>query len=196
VLGAELATVDHLIAMLGHPAYAWPLVIPLGLVGVAAGRLWADTLRRSQLGAALDITTGMAVVLTLSVFASASRILTLAGGAPWLGVVVCAILMLGLGFALGAPLTAILRLVGQAHAGEGGSDGPMVAWCWGLHLGGWALGTALGALLARYLGVQSLLLVAALGLVSAAVLAGLARKASAPRAPEARVGAEAPMPGA
>ena len=197
---AELGTADQLLGMLGHPAYAWPLVIPLGLVGAAAGRLWVDTLSRPRLGPALEVVAGLGVVLTLSVFASAARILTMAGGPIVLGVAVCAVLMLALGMSFGAPLAAILRLAAQNGETEAAPNGPLVAWCWGVHLGGWAFGTAAGALLARYLGVQSLLLIGALGLVSAAVLAGLARKpglplaAAEPLARTSQVGAQVEQP--
>jgi hypothetical protein len=79
--------------------------------------------------------------------------------------------MLLLGLVLGAPLAVVLRLVAD-HERQGGSeDAPGVARCWAWHMGGWALGAAAGAVLARHVGISSQLLVAALSAIVTAVLA-------------------------
>lgn len=174
----ELGTLHYLVGALGHPIYAWPLLVPLGLVGVGAGRLLVDVVPPRKLRRSLELLTGAGVVLLVLLLALGPRLSLLWGAAFGWRALVGALLATVLGLVLGAPLAIVLRLVAAEEGKSCVGDAPGVARCWGWHMGGWALGGSVGAVLARHVGVSSLLLLAALSAIVTAVLAMYDRQGS------------------
>lgn len=158
LFGVALATglfalSDQLLRVVGDAAYAWTLVIPLGLVGMGAGRLWADTITTVRLrrAAGLGLAVGLGWLILIGGSHATVQGMGIAGEAPRLTLTM--FLLFITGAVLGWPLAAGLRLVAAV-------DRAPVTWCWGAHFGGWALGGALAALLVPYLGVTGLYIVA------------------------------------
>jgi hypothetical protein len=68
-----------------------------------------------------------------------------------------------IGWTVGAPLAAALRMCGSWQPAR-------IGWCWGVHSCGWAFGAALAAVIAFELGVAALYGAAALALAAAGAL--------------------------
>jgi hypothetical protein len=82
-------------------------------------------------------------------------------------------LLVGSGALLGAPLAIGLRLVAAW-------DPAPVAWCWGAHLGGWAIGGGVAALLVYYVGVGKLWPLGLVAFAGGAVLLALGARDDIP----------------
>jgi hypothetical protein len=78
------------------------------------------------------------------------------------------------GWLLGAPLAIGLRVVGAW-------DPAPIAWCWGAHLGGWALGGGAAALLVYYVGIAKLWPLGLVAFALGAVLLALGVRRQAPQ---------------
>jgi hypothetical protein len=145
----SFALADVLLRALGNPAYGWALVIPLGLVGVGAGRLFADVPPRERFARVNRLVLGVGIAALGVVGLSWDVVAGLGGASFATRLALAFVLLVGAGWVLGFPLAAGVRILGPA-------DSPAVARAWGLHLAGWALGGALAALLVPYLGVSRL----------------------------------------
>ncbi len=140
---------ELMLRSLGTAAFAWSLVLPLGLLGWGGGGLAADVphswqQRRAvvRAGAAgIAVLTGAAVAIgplqlldTLSVDGT-----MYAGGAI---VLLC-------GVALGASPVLSAKLLGEN--GDAASS-----WAWAAHHAGWGLGSAIALVAAHYVPVEQL----------------------------------------
>jgi len=162
-----LSLTDHLLRLLGHAEYAWTTLIPAALLAVGAGRLWVDALPSVRLGRAA-VAAGLLGSAALALLMVLAPSIGSWVAAPLSVRALVALALLALvGVPLGVPLAAGLRWLGHLNpaAASGG---------WAAHAAGWALGVASGALLARYLGVSRLFLVAAALSAAGALCAYLA----------------------
>ncbi len=164
---------DQLMRVLGDAGYGWALVIPLGLVGVASGRLWVDTIARDRLRGALTAMLGAALLWLVVMSFLFGPIAGLDDASTAVQLTVSMVVLVISGWLLGGPLALGLRLVGAW-------DPAPVAWCWGAHLGGWALGGGLAALLVYYVGIAKLWPLGLVAFASGAVLLSLGARAGTP----------------
>jgi hypothetical protein len=155
----SFALIDGLIEVLGDPAYAWPLLVPLGLVGVATGRLWIDVPPDSRFSAlirpSLWVSSAWLVIVTVLVLLLFDAI----AGHVLLALVLAMPLLVITGAVLGGPLFTVLRM-------RGGSVGSSLA----LHHAGGALGGALAVVVAELAGSRWVIVIGTLCFVAAALL--------------------------
>ncbi|MCC6527346.1 MAG: hypothetical protein IT373_32150 [Polyangiaceae bacterium] len=167
---AQLVVGEHALRLLGHTSYAWGVVVPVWLVGVAAGRLaHAESARRPRLALGVGAALGVAFLVAVALLAprwSAVESLSLAARAA----VVLGLALAGGAF-VGGPAFGVL-----AHAAEPAARGHG----WGLALLGWAAGAAAAALGVRAAGMSGLLFAAAAVLAVGAALGAVARRAAPP----------------
>ena len=178
------AASELMLQLLGDRAYGWQLVLPLGLVGLAGGRLWVDSVPKGRIRSYLIVTVALGVPALIGAHVAlpalvASALTSSAGGALALLAVGAAGLLMG--WLLGAPLAAAMRLSGRQNP-------VAVASIWGLHLAGWALGGALAALSVYYLGSAKLLTLAAAALGVGGLLLAASGPPSAPKKVPATLG--------
>jgi hypothetical protein len=164
---------DLLLQVSGDGAFGWALIIPLGLTGVGAGRLWVDSLSRARLRSAtlLALAAGLGWIALMHFGRGSAAWLTMAPLS--LKLAVMAALLLLSGGLLGVPFAAGVRMVGDW-------DRAPVSWCWGAHAAGWAVGSALAALLVHYVGVAKLWPLGLACFAVGAVLLALGAKSEAP----------------
>jgi len=188
---SQLALVDLCTVVLGHSGFAWLVGIPVGLAGVAGGRLLIDAVPAPTLRRVTSAVTAAVVVAVIGVYALGSMGPTLwALGSVWRWGLMIGVLA-SAGLLLGAPLAATLRLASRGQPS-------FVSLGWGAHAAGWALGGAAAQLAARYAGVRQGLLVAAVLTVLAtlALMLSRPRTASSSAAPAAPPQARAILDGA
>ncbi len=146
--------VERFTRLLGDGAYAWSLLIPLGLATVGGGRLWVDAVVQPRARRRTMILMGAGAAWLLILAAAFEPLLRLASGSSGLALSVVLVVTLSTGVLLGAPLALGLVVV-RAHAPA------QSTWCWGAHHAGWAFGSALAALLFHAVGSRPLLPIAA-----------------------------------
>jgi hypothetical protein len=180
-LGVALFTLtEGALTVMGDSAYGWGLFIPVGLVGVAGGRLLSDTIDRARLGTALTLVMLLGLLWVAALHALVPRLAGLGSGTGSLLALV--MLTLVTGALLGAPLVVALRRIGSGQAAAIGS-------CWGLHHVGLGLGGALAAAMVVYLGVSQLMVLSAAGYLFGVVVLATGSGRRRPAASEAAVSA-------
>ncbi|OGT93464.1 MAG: hypothetical protein A2083_10330 [Gemmatimonadetes bacterium GWC2_71_9] len=150
-LAAELAAVQQLGLLLGHPVYAVAAALAAFLVGSGLGSVWSDRVRADRAWRA-----GAALLALLAAYAvSLLGVVHLAQGAPLLARVVVALLALGPpAFLMGLPFPLGLRaLVGERTA--------VLAWAWAANGFASVIAAPLAALIALGAGSRVLFLFAA-----------------------------------
>ncbi|MGH7676369.1 MAG: SAM-dependent methyltransferase, partial [Gemmatimonadales bacterium] len=160
-LGAEIAAIQQLELLLGHPVYAVAAVLAAFLACSGAGAWWSDRLATSRIRP-----VAVALVLVLSLFA-ASLLTVVHGlqGAPFAARVVVAVAVLApLAILLGIPFPLGLR-------GLGAGDAPPVAWAWAVNGFAAVVAAPLAALVALEAGSPALLWAAAACYAGAAAFA-------------------------
>ena len=162
-LAAEIATIQQLGLLLGHPVYAVAAVLVIFLACSGLGSAWSDRLRPSQAGqacAALAVLLGVQAVALLGVV---HLLEPAAGPLRILAILVC------LGppaFLMGTPFALGLRQL----APEGGT----LAWAWASNGFASVVAAPLSALVALELGSRVLLGAAAAGYALAAAVLSVA----------------------
>lgn len=140
---------DRLLRVCGDGAYAWTLLVPSSLVGLASGRLWVDALERNRSRRSVMIALAIGLIWLLLLHIVAGQLPGLAQRPLMLRLVLSGTLLVISGFLLGFPGTAALRYLGEW-------DRVPVSWAWGQQQLGWGLGLALAAVLVHYVGVARL----------------------------------------
>ncbi|HVP59509.1 MAG TPA: hypothetical protein VMT11_03030 [Myxococcaceae bacterium] len=164
-LAAEIAAIQQLGLLLGHPVYAVAAVLVIFLALSGLGSAWSDRLRPSRAGqacVALAVLLGMLAVALLGVV---HLLQPAAGLLRVLAVLIC------LGppaFLMGTPFALGLRQL----APEGGA----LAWAWASNGFASVVAAPLSALLALELGSRVLLCAAAAGYALAAGVLSVARR--------------------
>ncbi len=160
-LGAEVAAIQQLNLLLGHPVYAVAAVLAAFLICSGLGSAWSDGRPESYAGLSgfvLAGTLGSCALLLLG-------LVHLLGAAPLFVRAAAAMLVLApLAFVMGIPFPVGLRLLARGRP-EG------VAWAWAANGFASVVATPLAALVALELGSKMLFLVAAAAYAGAGVLA-------------------------
>lgn len=161
-MAAEIAVIQQLTLLLGHPVYAVAVVLAAILICSGVGSAWSDRLAASRARLAA---TGLAATLAL-LAAILLDLVHLLQPAPILarGIAAAALLM-----PVAALMGTMFPLGMRAMARD---DGTRIAWAWGANGFASVVGAPLAALIAVESGSPALLLVAAGAYVAAALLAG------------------------
>ncbi|HJR63202.1 MAG TPA: hypothetical protein VJ803_05825 [Gemmatimonadaceae bacterium] len=164
-LAAEIAVIQHLTLLLGHPVYAVAAVLAAILVFSGAGSVWSDRLAPSRVRVA-----GIALVSSLVVLAAFSLPLVhLLQPAPLLARMVAALALLApVATVMGMMFPLGLRLMANEETVR-------VAWAWSANGFSSVVAVPLAALIAVEWGSRVLLLVAGGAYLIAALLTAAAR---------------------
>ena len=157
-LAAEIAAIQQLSLLLGHPVYSVAVVLAVFLVASGAGSAWSDRRRGSEAWKA-------ALVLAALLVAYAALLLTamhsIHRASLAVRVVTAAAVLLPLAFAMGLPFPLGLR-----HLCRGKGEG--MAWAWAANGFASVMATPLSALIALEAGSRALLFCAGLAYAMAA----------------------------
>jgi hypothetical protein len=160
-MAAEIALIQQLTLLLGHPVYAVATVLAAILICSGVGSLWSDRLAPSRapiLGATLAGALSLFAALLLYVVHLLQPASVLARGAAAALLLAPAAALMGTLFPLG------LRRIAR-------DDSVRIAWAWAVNGFASVVGVPLAALIAVEAGSRALLLVAATAYVAAALLA-------------------------
>lgn len=160
-LAAEMAAIQQLSLLLGHPVYAVAAVLAAFLVCSGAGSAWSDRLEVGR----LPLTgTVLPVLLVGYAVALLSLVHLLQPGQLALRLVAALLVLAPLAFLMGLPFPLGLRsLAGRGDEG--------VAWAWSANGFASVVATPLAALIALELGSRALFLTAAAAYGIAAIVA-------------------------
>ncbi len=160
-LTAEIAAIQHLSLLLGHPVYAVAAVLAALLLFSGAGSVWSDRLGLERAGAGL-----VAVALILGLYAAALLPgVGLAQGAPFALRAFLAIAALApVAFVMGWAFPVGLRFVA-------GDDVERRAWAWAVNGFASVVAAPLSGLTSLTVGSRTLFALAAAGYLVAAVIA-------------------------
>ena len=166
-LAAEIAAIQQLGLLLGHPVYAVAAVLAVFLVCSGAGSVWSDRVSaaRGRIAA-----MGLAALLVIygGLLLDLVHLLQPAHAVVRAGVVV--LVLAPPAFLMGVPFPVGLRALAGPPAGDAG-----VAWAWAANGFASVVAAPLAALIALELGSAALFLVAAAAYAAAAGLQGTAR---------------------
>ena len=161
---AEIAFIQRFVLFLGHPTYALTVVIFMMLLASGAGsffsRRWLS--RTSQVWVPLILTI---VLLTVYVFVLPGLLRALIGIPFALKLLVCAVVLIPLGLAMGMPFPTGLRALGEAHQADN-----TIEWAWALNAASSVLGSVLAMLIAIQWGLAVTLACGAAAYVAALLL--------------------------
>jgi hypothetical protein len=157
---AELAAIQQLSLLLGHPVYAVTAVLGALLVCAGAGSLWSD-----RLEAALGWRPALALAGVLTVYALLLLhfVHLLQGGAIAVRVLVAIGLLVPIAFLMGQPFALGLRALAGANQGR-------VAWAWAANGFASVVAAPAGALIAIEAGSRALFLFSAVAYTVAAAV--------------------------
>jgi len=161
-LTVEIAAIQQLGLLLGHPVYGVAVALAAFLVASGAGSVWSDRVRPAR---------GWRVHATLAVMlliysALLLHLVHLLQPGPWMARAAVAVLALvPLAFAMGPPFPIGLRLLA-------GGDPPLVAWAWAANGFASVIAAPLAALVALEAGSRALFLVGAVAYAGSAALVG------------------------
>jgi hypothetical protein len=159
-LAAEVAAIQQLNLLLGHPVYAVAAVLVAFLVCSGLGSAWSDGRPGSRAGVAALVLAGMLGSYAMLLL---GLVHLLASSALVVRAVVAMLLLAPLAFLMGLPFPLGLRSLARDR--EGG-----VAWAWAANGFASVVATPLAALIALEAGSTPLLLFAAAAYAGAAVL--------------------------
>ena len=160
-MAAEIAVIQQLTLLLGHPVYAVAVVLAAILICSGVGSAWSDRLapfRAGMTGAVLAVALALLAAVLLDVVHLLQGAPILARGLAAAALLVPVALAMGTMFPLG--LRGIAR-----------DDSARIAWAWGANGFASVVGAPLAALIAVEAGSRVLLLVATTAYVTAALLA-------------------------
>src|SRR5207245_7475822 len=155
----EIAFIQRFVLFLGHPTYALTVVVFLLLlssgVGSLASRTWLAETRRTWLPPLL-----IAAALLLYVFILPGLLILLVGLPFVAELLMSAVLVVPLGFALGMPFPTGLRVLASAPAAESPASQKneanqnAVEWAWAMNAASSVLGSALAMVIAIQFGLN------------------------------------------
>jgi hypothetical protein len=161
----QAGLIQEFVLFLGHPTYALTVVMFSMLVSSGVGSLMSGRIvgrAESRLVKALG---GVALLAALLALVVSSLLTPLVGWPLALKVVLTALVIAPLGFAMGIPFPTALELLSEWHP-------PAVRWAWSLNAASSVLGSVAALFFSIYLGlVQTLILGALFYLAALAVAA-------------------------
>ena len=164
-LAAEIAAIQQLALLLGHPVYAVAAVLAVTLAGSGAGSLWSD---RASVPRAAALTAALALLLVGYAAGLLSIVHALHGRAAAIRIVAALLVLVPAAFLMGTPFAAGLRALA-------GNDPSRVAWAWAMNGFASVIAAPLSALMALETGTPALFAAAAAAYaLSAALLRGRA----------------------
>jgi hypothetical protein len=170
----EIAFIQRFVLFLGHPTYALTVVVFLMLlssgVGSLVSRRWLKETARGWLPLALII-----AALLLYVYALPGVLHALVGLAFAEKLLVSAILLVPLGFAMGMPFPTGLRALASLPVPEfpaAGAGDSAVEWAWAMNAASSVLGSVLAIVIAIHLGLNVTLACGASAYFVALLLSG------------------------
>ena len=174
----EIAFIQRFVLFLGHPTYALTVVVFLLLLSSGAGSLasrkWVPHPHRPWLPLVF-----IAGALLLYVFILPGLLNALEGLPFEAKLVVSAILLVPLGFAMGMPFPTGLRALASTPvpefpaAGEADMQENAVEWAWAMNAGSSVLGSVLAMVIAIQLGLNITLACGAVAYLMAILLSEL-----------------------
>ena len=163
----EVTFIQRFVLFLGHPTYALTVVVFLMLLSSGAGsvisRKWIST--PQKVWAPLLITASALIVYVWILPFILNRLV----GAPFPSkLVISALLLAPLGFAMGMPFPAGLRALAASHAASGNP----IEWAWAMNAASSVLGSVLAIIIAIQFGLNVTLICGATAYLLALLLRG------------------------
>ena len=163
----EVTFIQRFVLFLGHPTYALTVVVFLMLLSSGAGsvisRKWIST--PQKVWAPLLITASALIVYVWILPFILNRLV----GAPFTSkLVISALLLAPLGFAMGMPFPAGLRALAASHAASGNP----IEWAWAMNAASSVLGSVLAIIIAIQFGLNVTLICGATAYLLALLLRG------------------------
>ncbi|PYV50374.1 MAG: hypothetical protein DMG92_07960 [Acidobacteria bacterium] len=163
----EVTFIQRFVLFLGHPTYALTVVVFLMLLSSGAGsvisRKWIST--PQKVWAPLLITASALIVYVWVLPFILNRLV----GAPFPSkLVISALLLAPLGFAMGMPFPAGLRALAASHAASGNP----IEWAWAMNAASSVLGSVLAIIIAIQFGLNVTLICGATAYLLALLLRG------------------------
>jgi hypothetical protein len=150
----EIAFIQRFVLFLGHPTYALTVVVFLLLLSSGAGSLVSRTWLGQTSTVWLPLTTIIAA-LALYVFILPGVLNALVGVAFILKLLISAVLLVPLGFAMGMPFPTGLRaLAGSPATSPPNLDENSVEWAWAMNAASSVLGSVLAMVIAIEFGLN------------------------------------------
>jgi hypothetical protein len=169
----EIAFIQRFVLFLGHPTYALTVVVFLMLLSSGIGSLLS---RRWITTTALARTLLLAIAATILTYRFLLALLLPSFvGLPFAArLVISAILLVPLGFAMGVPFPTGLRALAQAPSAglpdQGLSSENSIEWAWAMNAAASVLGSVLAIAIGIRFGLKSTLLCGAVAYAVAAML--------------------------
>jgi len=166
----EVAFIQRFVLFLGHPTYALTVVVFLLLLSSGAGSL---VVRRWPHGQAAWLPLCLIVIATLACVLFLPRSLNALVGLPFpLKLLLSAIVLAPLGFAMGMPFPAGLKSLASALASMPAqpANDNAVEWAWAVNAGSTVLGSVLAMVIAIQFGLNITLACAAAAYLFALLL--------------------------
>ena len=163
----EVTFIQRFVLFLGHPTYALTVVVFLMLLSSGAGsvisRKWISS--PQKVWAPLLITASALIVYVWVLPFILNRLV----GAPFTSkLVISALLLAPLGFAMGMPFPAGLRALAASHAASGNP----IEWAWAMNAASSVLGSVLAIIIAIQFGLNVTLICGATAYLLALLLRG------------------------
>jgi len=169
----EIAFIQRFVLFLGHPTYALTVVVFLMLLSSGAGSLisrrWMVQTKRCRLPLMLII-----AALVIHVFVLPGILNTLVGSPFAVKLLVSAVILVPLGFAMGMPFPTGLRALASLARGENQNS---VEWAWAMNAASSVLGSVLAMVIAIQFGLNITLACGAVAYVLALMLSRALRTA-------------------
>jgi hypothetical protein len=150
----EIAFIQRFVLFLGHPTYALTVVVFLLLLSSGAGSLAS---RRWRLHSTLSWLPLIAIIGAIVVYVfGLPQVLSLLIGQPFfMKLLICAAMLVPLGFAMGMPFPTGLRSL--ASPGAFSRDSNAIEWAWAMNAASSVLGSVLAMVIAIRFGLNATL---------------------------------------
>ena len=179
----EIAFIQRFVLFLGHPTYALTVVIFLLLVssgvGSIASRWWLVEPERVRISLAVIVAALLFYILLLPWV-----LVTLVGWPFPVKLLVSAVLLIPLGFAMGMPFPTGLRWLSRNPSGVGSAPRPhdaAVEWAWAMNAASSVMGSILAIVIAIHFGLNFTLGCGALAYLLALALTAMFSRPSLAR---------------
>jgi len=158
-IAVEITLIQRLVLFLGHPIYAMTVVVFLMLLSSGAGSMMSRKLFQRPIR--VKAAFGIVIALLAAYYFALSPLLHELIGLPQATkVVIAALLIIPLGFAMGMPFPSGLRMLGESRG-----DDNLIEWAWAMNAASSVLGSVLSMTIAIQFGLGVTLICGALAYV-------------------------------